>query len=61
MGLQDGYGNRVVVTGKWTDATDGRMEQEAEEGRRKSGDDQFQLIGNFSPVNRTDGDGGSEQ
>ena len=38
MGLQDGYGNRVVVTGKWTDpdgGTDGRTEQEDEEGGKE--------------------------
>ena len=37
--------------------TDGRNRKTRREGRRKSGDDQFQLIGNFSPINRTDGDG----
>ena len=43
--------------GRTDGRTDGRNRKTRREGRRKSGDDQFQLIGNFSPINRTDGEG----
>ena len=34
---------------------DGRTEQEDDEEKEEERNDQFQLIGNFSPINRTDG------
>ena len=66
MGLQDGYGSQSLLASSSSSSpggrrrTDGRTEPEGEEGGRKEGreeerDDQFQLIGNFSPINRTGG------